>query len=77
MDEVDAVPRDFFWLTSMALLAEGAAALRAPEPAQRLRSLLAPYAARNVQVGYAGSLGPVARLLDQLDLARASIAGRG
>jgi DNA-binding SARP family transcriptional activator len=61
---LDAIPRDFFWLTVMTLLSEGAAALNAP--AAPLYDALAPFADRWVQIGYAASDGPVARSLGLL-----------
>jgi hypothetical protein len=65
-----AVPRDFFWLTAIAVLAEASAKLRHPETAAVLYERLAPYRDCLVQVGHAGSLGPVARLLGLLAAAR-------
>jgi tetratricopeptide (TPR) repeat protein len=68
VDGLDAIPRDFFWLTVMTLLSEGAAALHAP--ADPLYGALAPYAERWVQIGYAACDGPVARSLGLLATAR-------
>jgi hypothetical protein len=67
---LDEVPRNFFWLTTVALLAEAAAQLPHPESAAVLHEQLAPYAGCMVQVGYAGSIGPVDRLLGLLAAAR-------
>jgi tetratricopeptide (TPR) repeat protein len=67
---LDAVPRDFFWLTAVAVLGEAAAKLRHPESAAVLYETLAPYRGCLVQVGHAGSLGPVSRLLGLLAAAR-------
>jgi hypothetical protein len=67
---LDEVPRDFFWLTTIGLLAEASAKLPHPESAAVLYERLEPYASCMVQVGYAGSLGPVARLLGLLAAAR-------
>jgi DNA-binding SARP family transcriptional activator len=60
------IPRDFFWLTALAMLSEACAALTAREPAEKLYSALAPYATRFVQIGYAAGDGPVARSLGLL-----------
>jgi predicted ATPase/DNA-binding SARP family transcriptional activator len=68
--ELDAVQRDFFWLTAVAVLAEASAKLPHPETAGVLYETLAPYGDCLVQVGYAGCLGPVARLLGLLAGAR-------
>ena len=67
------VPADFFWLTAAWLLAEASAALDAAAPAEQLYVLLSPYAARWVQIGYAASDGPVARLLGLLAAARGDL----
>ena len=67
---LDAIPRDFFWLASMTLLAEATAAMRATGAAERLYGELAPFASRWVQIGYAASDGPVARSLGLLAAAR-------
>ena len=66
LDGLDAIPRDFFWLASMTLLAEASAALGASAGAERLYGELAPFATRWVQLGYAASDGPVARPLGLL-----------
>ena len=67
---LDELPQDFFWLTTIGLLAEAAARLPHPESAAILYEKLEPYASCMVQVGYAGSVGPVARLLGLLAAAR-------
>ena len=67
---LEALPEDFFWLATVALLAEASAKLPHPESAGVLYDTLAPYAGCMVQVGYAGSLGPVERLLGLLAAAR-------
>ena len=69
-DRLPAIPRDFFWLTAMSLLAEASSTLRAAGPAEWLYGELAPYATRFVQIGYAASDGPVARSLGLLAAAR-------
>jgi hypothetical protein len=68
--ELDQVPRNFFWLTTMTALAETSAQLGHAESAALLYETLEPYAGCIVQVGYAGCLGPVARLLGLLAAAR-------
>jgi DNA-binding SARP family transcriptional activator len=75
LDGLGSIPRDFFWLAAMTLLAEAAAALRTGDAAERLYGELAPFATRWVQVGYAASDGPVARSLGLLAAARGD-AGR-
>jgi hypothetical protein len=67
---IDKVPRDFFWLAAMWALGEASAKLPHPEAAALLYETLEPYAGCIVQVGYAGCLGPVARLLGLLAAAR-------
>jgi DNA-binding SARP family transcriptional activator len=66
--DIRAIARDFFWLVAMTMLAEAAAALRAP--ADGLYAALVPYAARFVQIGYAACDGPVSRSLGLLAAAR-------
>jgi tetratricopeptide (TPR) repeat protein len=73
-----AVPRDWFWFMTMALLAETCALLGDAERAPRLYDLLAPFADRYVQVIYTtnwGSahrhLGLLAGLMDRFDDAAA------
>ena len=68
--ELDRVPRDFFWLTTMTALGEASAKLAHPEASAVLYDTLAPYARCIVQVGYAGCLGPVSRVLGLLAAAR-------
>ena len=70
MAGLHAVPRDFFWLAAMTLLAEASGKLRAAGPAEALYGALAPYASRWVQIGYAAGDGPVARSLGILAAAR-------
>jgi DNA-binding SARP family transcriptional activator len=70
VDGLDAIPRDFFWLTAMTMLAEASGALHATGAAERLYGELAPYATRWMQLGYAASDGPVARSLGILAAAR-------
>ena len=77
LDGLDAIPRDFFRLATMTLLAEASAVLRSAAAAARLYGELAPFESRWVQVGYAASDGPVARSLGLLaaacgDLPRAA-----
>jgi DNA-binding SARP family transcriptional activator/tetratricopeptide (TPR) repeat protein len=61
------IPRDGLWLAAIAHLAEVAASLREVEPAAELYDLLAPFASRNVVVGWAATcLGSAARLLAML-----------
>ncbi|MEE8278444.1 MAG: tetratricopeptide repeat protein, partial [Thermoanaerobaculia bacterium] len=61
----DALPRDLFWITAMALLSEACAFLGDGEKAPALYDLLAPYADRCV-VFFSGSFGSVARNLGLL-----------
>jgi DNA-binding SARP family transcriptional activator/tetratricopeptide (TPR) repeat protein len=65
------VGRGFFWLGSMALLAEACVALEDRARAARLHALLAPYAGRIVQVSYTSCWGSVERYLGLL----AAVAG--
>jgi tetratricopeptide (TPR) repeat protein len=65
-DDFAGVPRDLFWLGSMCLLAEGAAALEDDEAAAVLRRLLEPHADCNAQIGLAATVGPVHRFLGLL-----------
>ena len=67
---LDEVQRDFFWLTAVAVLGEASGKLGHADSAGPLYEALAPYSASMVQVGYAGSLGPVARILGLLAAAR-------
>jgi DNA-binding SARP family transcriptional activator len=66
--DLAAIPRDFFWLVAMSMLAEATAALRAPAGA--VYDALLPYAARFVQIGYAACDGPVSRSLGLLAASR-------
>jgi hypothetical protein len=70
LDRVDlaAIPRDFFWLVALSMLAEATAALHAPTDA--LYTALLPYANRFVQIGYAACEGPVTRSLGLLAASR-------
>jgi hypothetical protein len=62
-----AIPRDGLWLAAAAHLAEVTASLGAVKHAAELYDLLAPFAARNVVVGWASTcLGSAARLLAML-----------
>ena len=67
---LDALPEDFFWLATVALLAEASGKLPHPDSAGVLYETLTPYAGCIVMIGYAGSLGPVERLLGLLAAAR-------
>lgn len=49
--QVDAFPRDSFWLATLAMLVEVADVLGSAEAAARLRPLLLPYAGRTVLLG--------------------------
>ena len=71
--ELDRVQPDFFWLTTMAVLAEASAKLNHAASAEILYEALAPYSGCLVQVGYAGSFGPVSRLLGLLAAARGDL----
>jgi len=68
--DLDKVPRDFFWLAAMWALGEASAKLAHPEASAVLYDTLEPYAGCIVQVGYAGCLGPVSRVLGLLAAAR-------
>ena len=68
--QIDEIPRDFFWLAAMWALGEASAKLRHPEASAVLYDTLKPYARCIVQVGYAGCLGPVARVLGLLAATR-------
>jgi DNA-binding SARP family transcriptional activator len=59
----DAVPRDFLWLTTIALLAKACAALGDRPRAALLHEILRPYAGRMVQVSFAACWGSVERYL--------------
>jgi DNA-binding SARP family transcriptional activator len=68
--DLDAIPRDFFWLTAMTLLSEASAAVGDGALSARLYEALAPFERRFVQIGYAAGDGPVARSLGLLAAAR-------
>ncbi len=65
-DDFAAVPRDWFWFMTMALLAETCAALGDAERAARMYELLEPYADRHVQVIYTVNWGSAHRYLGLL-----------
>jgi tetratricopeptide (TPR) repeat protein len=67
---LEAIQRDFFWLTAMAVLAEASAKVGHPGSAAALYEALSPYSSCIVMAGYAGTLGPVSRLLGLLAAAR-------
>jgi DNA-binding SARP family transcriptional activator/tetratricopeptide (TPR) repeat protein len=60
------IPRDLWWLTTIALLAEACALVGDDVPARDLHELLAPHAERSVQVVFASHLGSVERCLGLL-----------
>jgi hypothetical protein len=62
----EAIPADVFWLGSMCLLTEACSRLADAARAADLSARLAPYAARNAQIGLAVSVGPVHRHLGLL-----------
>jgi hypothetical protein len=64
--DLGAIPGDFFWLTAMSMLGEGAAVLGDARLAADVYQRLAPYASRTIQVGYSGNQGPVAAVLGLL-----------
>ncbi len=79
-DGAAAVPRDWFWLLTVALLAESCHALGDAEQAAGLYDLLAPYGERYVQVIFAANwgsarrhLGMLAAVLERLDEAEAHL----
>jgi DNA-binding SARP family transcriptional activator len=63
---LDRIPRDLWWLPTMALLAEGCAAVGDAVRAAELYGALRPYAQRSVQVAFAAHLGSVQRNLGVL-----------
>jgi DNA-binding SARP family transcriptional activator len=73
VSELDKVAPDFFWFTTLAVLAEASATMGHAESATVIYEALAPYAEYLVQVGYAGSFGPVSRLLGRLAAARGDL----
>jgi tetratricopeptide (TPR) repeat protein len=72
---LDDVPKDFFWNAAVILLADASAQLRHRESAEVLYETLAPHAGTLVQLGYAGSLGPVSRRLGLLAAVRGDRGG--
>lgn len=62
----DTYPENFFWSTTMALLAETCAMLGDKNAAAELLELLRPYAHRNVQVSFSCCLGSVERYVGLL-----------
>jgi tetratricopeptide (TPR) repeat protein len=63
-NDFDDLGESYYWVCTIAFLAEGAALLGDAARAARLYDLLLPYAGRNVMVGFgAGCYGPVARYL--------------
>jgi len=65
-DNFAAVPHDWFWFMTMALLAESCTRLGDAQRAARLYEMLAPFADRYVQVVYMLSWGSVQRHLGLL-----------
>lgn len=65
-EDFAAVPRDWFWFMTMALLAETCAELHDGDRAARLYDLLAPFADRYVQVIYTTNWGSAHRHLGLL-----------
>ena len=61
-----AVPRDWYWFFTVALLAEACCALRDRRRALQLYELLVPFAERYVQVIFAANWGSVQRHLGML-----------
>jgi hypothetical protein len=61
-----SIPRDMWWLVTMATLAETAHLLGDAPRAAALYSLLAPYAERSAQLVFTAHLGPVERHLGLL-----------
>jgi DNA-binding SARP family transcriptional activator len=70
MERLDEIPKDFFWLAAVILLADASAQLGHRESAEVLYKALEPYAGTFAQLGYAGSLGPVSRRLGLLAAVR-------
>jgi tetratricopeptide (TPR) repeat protein len=70
IERLDEIPRDFFWLAAVILLADASWQLGHRESADVLYAALEPYAGAMVQLGYAGSLGPVSRRLGLLAAVR-------
>jgi DNA-binding SARP family transcriptional activator len=73
-DHLARLPRDVYWLTTLAWLAEISARTNDRQRAEVLHELLAPYADRCVQLTFTGSFGSVHRhlalLASQLDQPR-------
>ncbi len=65
-ERFEGLPRDWYWLTTVSLLAEVCAGLRDAERAPTLYQMLLPFAARNVQMSFAGFGGPVTYFLGLL-----------
>ena len=61
-----AIPRDFFWLSAVAVLAECAALCEDEAAARPLYEALRPYASRNTQHSFAACWGSVERPLGLL-----------
>ena len=57
------LPRDMWWLTTVAIFAETASLLHDTKRATTLHGLLAPFAHRSVQIVFTAHLGPVQRYL--------------
>lgn len=70
----ETVPRDWYWLTTVALLAEVCAGLGDAARAPVLYEMLLPFAARNVQMSFAGFGGPVAYFLGILAATNGDVA---
>jgi hypothetical protein len=66
IDHLSAIPRDFFWLSAVAVLADCAALCRDAARAERLYDELRDYGSRFVQISFAASLGSVERYLGLL-----------
>ncbi len=62
----DDVPRDMLWFAALCTLAEGCALIGDHERAAQLYAHLAPYAARNVQIGMITCWGSADRYLGLL-----------
>jgi tetratricopeptide (TPR) repeat protein len=73
-DEFDAVPRDMFWFTAIALLGETCALIGDREQAGVLYRLLEPHSERLVQITQAANLGSTHRFLALLAAAQGDFA---
>jgi len=71
-DGLAHIPRDFYWLSTMAFLCEACAALPGHPQLDLLAAELGPYASRSVQISSAACLGSTAHFLGIL----AAAAGR-